>query len=363
MLAILLVKEWLPLRGQVFKSLPFALLVVSSDVIGDPIALGQLPPPPTGVPVSAEAGFEFATVGARGNAAWPGTPNDLFAGRGSVSYDYRISRLEITTDQWMEFVNAFGPLGDPYNFRTARGSGFRLNAFYPGPGFQVEYQPGISNPGMQPVLGISWRNAARYCNWLHNGKQAVFAALENGAYNTSTWGVDPISGYLTDAITHETGARYWIPTLDEWLKAAYFDPSRYALGVSGWWEYPNRSAVPLIAGLPGIGQTSGGLHVLSPFGLVPLLAYPTEMSPWGLFDTSGGASELTEEPLFPTAFFRRNAMGADELSALAYLLDPIGSYTAEGAFTGLRIATSVPNPTASFALPLGLFFLQRRRRP
>lgn len=68
-----------------------------------------------------------------------------------------------------------------------------------------------------PVTGITWRDAARSCNWLHNGKAGGVEALVSGAYDTRTFGEGPGGITITDAPRHLPGATFWIPTLDEWL--------------------------------------------------------------------------------------------------------------------------------------------------
>src|SRR5690606_38351242 len=87
-----------------------------------------------------------------------------------------------------------------------------------------------------------------------------------------------------------------IPTLDEWLKAAHYDPNRYGEGEEGWWIYSHRSDDPPIPGPPGEGETSAGYRLpqFRHFD-IPLGAYPDTLSPWGLLDVTGGTEEWTEE--------------------------------------------------------------------
>jgi sulfatase modifying factor 1 len=141
------------------------------------------------------------------------------------------------------------------------------------------------------VLGITWREAAMYVNWLNNDKATDLWAIMDGAYDVSTFGFEQGIGY-TDQAAHHPDARYWIPTLDEWLKAVYYDPDKEGLGDGGWWMYPDGSNTPLTVGPPGVGETNGG-----PFdgaNNIPLGAYGVT-TPWGLLDASGGAAEWTEE--------------------------------------------------------------------
>src|SRR5690606_21628647 len=115
---------------------------------------------------------------------------------------------------------------------------------------------------------------------------------------------------FTDQATRSPGAKFWIPSLDEWIKAAHYDPDRWRDGEAGYWRYSHTSDDPPIPGAPGEGQTSAGYD---PPGVdeafyIPLGSYPDVQSPWGLLDTTGGAAEWTEEIHAQT--FRR-ADGAD----------------------------------------------------
>lgn len=308
-------------------------------------------------------GFDWATIGAVGNAAYTG-PGPR-SGRGSVNYQYKISKLEITTSQWLEFTNTFSTQTDAYNFTKFGPSiwGATFDPTYIGPGVSYRLRQGDPNAGMRPVGGISWRDAARYCNWLHNGKSSNLASLITGAYDTTTFGGNRSTGY-TDASTHLPGAKFWIPTLDEWMKAAWYDADRFGNGVGGWWEYTNRSNQAGVSGLPGVGTTSAGLR-LDFFGewAIPLAAYRSNVSPWGLFDTSGGAAEWTEGW---AGTVDRETLGA----SAGGILQRENIATAEGlvfdpeetnSIIGLRIASAIPNGSTVGVLVMVVFTVRRRR--
>ncbi len=308
-------------------------------------------------------GFDWATIGAVGNAAYAGTgPN---SGRGRVNYQYKISKLEITTSQWLEFTNTFSTQTDAYNFTKFGPSiwGATFDPTYIGPGVRYRLRQGDPNAGMRPVGGISWRDAARYCNWLHNGKSSSLASLTTGAYDTTTFGGNRATGY-TDAATHLAGAKYWIPTLDEWMKAAYYDPDRFGIGVGGWWEYTNRSNQQGVPGLPGVGTTNAGLRLdFFREWAIPLGAYQGAISPWGLFDTSGGAAEWTEGW---AGTVDRETLGA----SAGGILQRENIATTEGLVfdpeetnsnIGLRIASVVPAPSTIVALGFMLYPRRKRR--
>lgn len=309
--------------------------------------------------------FQWATITDAGNPAYAGGPNGELAGRGSVGYDYRISRLELTSGQFLEFVNTFW-----------KSSGTPLPAWFIGssgiqPGLSGPYhlRDDIPNAGMVPVIGLNWRVAAQYCNWLHNDKSSDPAALLSGAYDVSTFGTNP-DGTFTDQLTHSPDAKFWIPTLDEWMKAAHYDPNRYGVGEGGWWQSPNGTDAPLISGPPGIGQTSAGDYSwTSPPSYIPLGAYADVQSPWGLWDLSGGAAELTEEIGFVDDRPVYRIADGSWAGATGYWFDSDSVFQTSmfsqpfaANFDGLRIASAVPSPGVLWLVVVAFKSGSTRRR-
>lgn len=253
-----------------------------------------------GAVVSREHGWEFVTIGAPGNAPYevpfeillnnPGPLTPTFVG--SVNYEYRIARSELRTEQWVEFINLFPnalPLGGvPTDWGAERD-------FDAPPGVRRYFIPSdIPRAADYQVSGVSMLGAAAYCNWLHNGKPVDASALRSGAYDIGSY-FD--TGQVPLTISRQAGARFWIPSLDESVKAGYFDPNRSGQGQAGYWLYPNSSDTPPIYGPAQLGgeANAGGL-----FGggnpYLPVGSYPTVQSPWGLLDLAGGADfgELTD---------------------------------------------------------------------
>lgn len=325
--------------------------------------------------------FDWITIDRPGNRGYDGptTLNTPWMGRGSVGYTYRIARMEVSSRQWVEFVNTFSTQDYPtttlgyrnFTLPPASAYGIGIDFSYAGPGRRyTTIATDGRDLGNLPVPGMNWRDAAMFCNWLHNGESSDPESLLHGAYDVSTWGqvqVNPQGRIrFTDALTHEPGARYWIPTLDEWLKAAAYDPDRFGPGQDGWWSHLNSSDQPAISGVPGEGTTSGGLNLLDypPGGpwTIPLGAYSDALSPWGLLDTASGASEWLEEPFYPGDLTDRGYAGV-------YAIDPnylrsseamgtVGSHELwESQFTSVRIASAVP---AASTLTVGVICLVAR---
>jgi formylglycine-generating enzyme required for sulfatase activity len=272
-----------------------------------------------------------------------------------VNYDYRIAKTEVTTGQWIEFVRAYAPHHTGAPFESSFTS---LWVNYEGNG-QYSVAPGAE----QWPAAMSWRMAARYCNWLTNGKVNEAWAFESGAYDTSTFvPISPGSPFSADQLAHSPGAKFWIPTLDEWIKAAYYDPNKYGVGQEGYWRYPGASDVPLRTGLPEDGgQTSAGLGLATD---LPVGLYFSVPGPWGLLDTSGGLIEWTETSLGP-GFDQSTRVAVGSTShSFSTFSDPfdVTVFGSGGISTrnGLRLASAIPSPTCLSAW-IGIIILFRRR--
>jgi len=324
-------------------------------------ALAQTPP---------DYGFSFATVGAVNNPAFQDPSYQFFTptlGRGSVSYEYRIAKTEISTGQWVEFLNTFSNYAKPHPqwdsmFGPTFWGAFEYStAPMGGTTYKLSSAPNAAN---FPVGGISWYMGALYCNWLNNGKSSDPNSLVSGAYDTRTWGKDA-SGNLTDAPAHQPGAKYWIPTLDEQMKAFYYDPNKTTN--NGWWKYNTTSDTRALPGPPGVGQTSAGYRPPDTFSewQIPLGSYPDTQSPWGLLDTSGGASEWNEQIWPPARLRDRMYMGSSagdqaDKDNVYY----VGSRPPDGPYSeiGLRIASAIPAPASGLVVAGVMFFACSRRR-
>jgi hypothetical protein len=82
-------------------------------------------------------------------------------------------------------------------------------------------------------------------NWLHNGQGS--GSTETGAYT--------LSGN-TGIITKNVGATVWLPSEDEWYKAAYYDPTPGASG-NNYWLYPTQSdTAPTVGNANTLGDIS-----------------------------------------------------------------------------------------------------------
>jgi formylglycine-generating enzyme required for sulfatase activity len=79
----------------------------------------------------------------------------------------------------------------------------------------------------RPITYVSWFDAARFANWMANGQpigRQSPATTEDGAYTLRRHG---ITAPARNSINPNTGkaASFFIPTENEWYKAAYFNPT------------------------------------------------------------------------------------------------------------------------------------------
>jgi len=335
-------------QDHALKPLPAMPTVFLCLTLGTSAAVAQSLP---------DYGFDWATITDAGNrpASIEEAPRYNGFPIGQVNHEYRISKTEMTAGQWFEFVNAYTPYydGNP-GLTTFKGQWIGYDSFS-GTHFL--------NPAAENFATIvNWRLAARYTNWLHNGKVNEQWAFESGAYDTSTFGVDE-NGDLTDQRERSPGAKFWIPSLDEWVKAMYWDPAKdngEGEELGGYWKYPTSSDEVPVSGLPGEGETSAGTRIVFDVG-----SYTDVTSPWGLFDGSGGEREWLEtldgsqagRLLFGSQF-------TTDVSAIDSLdrIDNPGAGSVLFAGATFRIAGVVPSPGSVFGVAFGLAFAARRRR-
>jgi len=173
--------------------------------------------------------IDWVTVGDAGNAPDPATGN-LY---GRVDDNYRIGRYEVTNDQYAAFLNAVAATDTYSLYDWSMGSNARGGITQSGePGsFTYVVKPHM---GDKPVNFVNWFDAARFANWMHNGQptgEQVAATTEDGAYTLA----GATSG---DASARNGGARFSLPTENEWYKAAYYKGGGTS---AGYWAYATQS--------------------------------------------------------------------------------------------------------------------------
>ncbi len=182
-------------------------------------------------PASATVNIDSVNIGNAGNGADPAT-GSLY---GAVAYEYKIAKNETTVSQYTEFLNAVAAT-DTYGLYSSNMARSFINGITQN-GSSGSYTYSVAaGSGNKPITYVSWFDSARFCNWMHNGQPVgVQDALttEDGAYTL----LGALSGV---GYTVQAGARMWIPSEDEWYKAAYYDPTKND-GTGGYWLQATQS--------------------------------------------------------------------------------------------------------------------------
>ena len=327
--------------------------------------------------------FDWATVGNPGNAGEL-QPDGMV---GAVSNVYRISKHEVTNAQYTEFLNAADPAGanpnlggnegDPFLYNSEMSSDANGGINFDGDaasGSKYQVKTGRDN---NPVVWVSFFDAMRFTNWLQNGQGS--GSTESGVYTI---------GDGRNA-AHNPSAMYFIPSENEWYKAAYHKND----GVTGnYWDYPTSTdAEPYSDQPPGSGAptesntanffkddglangyddgyavTGSTTSSVSQNYLTDVGAYTASLSPYGTFDQGGNVWEWTEAVIWHDTVTCRNVRGgswgyiSDDLSASSP--HGLGSPEfSESSDHGFRVA-SIPEPSTGPLGALGMLGLMQRRR-
>ncbi|MGD0653142.1 MAG: SUMF1/EgtB/PvdO family nonheme iron enzyme [Thermoguttaceae bacterium] len=236
----------------------------------------------------------WATVGNPGNN--PDTRyNNISVG--AVSYSYKIGKFEVTAGQYTAFLNAMAKT-DTYGLYNAHmWSNGECKIQQSGSSGSYTYSV-ASDYANRPVSYVSWGDAARFCNWLSNGKPSgaqVASTTEDGSYYLN--GATSNSDLMT--VIRKANATFVIPTEDEWYKAAYYKGGGTN---AGYWDYPTgTNSVPsnlLTSPDPGNNANfyfyQSGYTIGYPYGRTEVGAFTNSASPYGTFDQSGNVSEWDE---------------------------------------------------------------------
>ena len=134
---------------------------------------------------SALITIDIVPVGNAGNAA---DQNYFDQGAyGGVGYNYAIGKYEVTLNQYTAFLNAVAAT-DAYGLYDSSMGPANTRDTVKGisqNGTSGSFNYSVIGNGNRPVTFVSWFDAARFVNWLHNDQPSgmqTAATTEDGAY-------------------------------------------------------------------------------------------------------------------------------------------------------------------------------------
>ncbi len=249
------------------------------------------------------------------------------ASYGSVAYPYRMGVREVSNAQYLEFLNAVdpngtnslslhtpvtsasftalqgitldaaAPTGSKYKLKTGATMSINVNGSPTATTVNIDY-------ANKPVVNVNWMSTHRFANWLTNG-QGGPGTTEYGAYALNNV---VVPGAVPARNSTPNYAMFVLPTVDEFHKAAYYDPttgtySDYATGSNTAPTNPQPTSISGVVNPSGtanyrkdnvlavtqstVSASAGVFQLLSDVG-----DYSNATSPYGTLDQTGNASEL-----------------------------------------------------------------------
>jgi hypothetical protein len=179
-------------------------------------------------PAARAVDVDWLYVGDSGNAC-DVQPQGCF---GSVPYSYEVSRFEVTNAQYAEFLNAVAD-SDPnglYHLEMGNPEYYFVGGIARSGASGTYVYGAIPGRESRPVNWVSFYDALRFANWLHNGQPTGPqgpTTTEDGAYTITA------AEIAANSIARNAGATIVLTSEDEWYKAAYYSPAS-----ASYFDYP-----------------------------------------------------------------------------------------------------------------------------
>ncbi len=313
--------------------------------------------------------LEMVPVGNPGNAGeWSGQSYSGYGTDrvcGEVDYVYNIGKFEVTAGQYTAFLNAVAKTDTYGLYNTSMWSGtYGCKIQQSGSAGSYAYSV-ASDYANRPVNYVSWGDAARFANWLHNGQPTGTQSLsttEDGAYylNGAT------TNAALQAVGREADWKWAITSEDEWYKAAYYKGGGTN---TGYWNYPTSSDTVPGRDMADASGNNANYYEVSPYP-IDSPYYTTQVgefqmsdSPYGTFDQGGNIWEWTEALLYSSYRGLRGGSFSDVSDHLLASNRNDYNPTFEYRSVGFRVA-SVPEPGSLtlFVAAAGGLLIWRLRR-
>jgi formylglycine-generating enzyme len=251
-------------------------------------------------------------------------------GLGKVSYEYHIGKYNVTIEQYCDFLNAVASLDDKYNLYNPN-MGIDLNiAGIQRSGKIGSYSYSVMNnlgdSSKRPITYVSCYSLFRFANWMTNGQPIGIQndlTTEKGSYKIT---VNPITKTTTvEKIYDSSKDMYYMPTENEWYKAAYYSPNYNNTGSPGYYLYAtqsdetpsnlltdsksNKNAANFVDGVNYCVTQQPFFDVKQNF-LTPIGTFANSKSYYGTYDQTGLVYNLLELDISESVFITRGGFWA-----------------------------------------------------
>ena len=246
------------------------------------------------------------------------------SGYGIVSSSYRMGTYEISNDQWTKFKAAYGAvtgnLSDAYNTNPTKWAGTNV-----------------------ATTAASWLEAAQFVNYLNTSTNHAAAYKFTGTQGTTNYiyteWTSTDAGYNASNTTRNSNAFYFLPTENEWIKAAYWNGTSLQ-------TYANASAGDLISGAPNPAKWNYS-QVSATSGSGPWNVSSGGQELNGTFNMMGNVAEWNETITNPTNSIR-GIRGGSYYASSSSIPSSYRNYNVpwyESTDVGFRVASVALPPT------------------
>ncbi len=281
-----------------------------------------------------------------GDESWvtvghPGNASDV-TGFGAVDDEFQIMKFEVTVAEYTDFLNAVASRDDPHQL-WQRAMGEHVITDLGQGGIRKDVPQCILREGSsgkwiysavpdwenRPVIFVSCYSAMRYANWIHNGRGD--GNTEDGVYRMS----DGLHA------KRSPDASVWLPSENEWYKAAYHQPESEGGPPGDYWRYPMSTMERPTETTPGSLFPNAAAFSRKFSGIVPVGSYPGARSPCGAMDMGGNVWEWTEDLIYDTKRVIRGGAAAHTWQKLQSTVRSNASPDRWYPDTGFRLARKV----------------------
>jgi formylglycine-generating enzyme len=268
-------------------------------------------------------GIEFVSIGEAGNVGDSRHQSAPFNG-GAVPYEFRIAKFEIS-EEMIRKVNA-STSGTPNAIEIT-----------------------IDSRGeSKPATNVTWFEAARFVNWLNESSGYLPAYKYDPLLGFALWEPSNL-GFDMNNRFRNTQAYYFLPSIHEWYKAAYYDPSQQS-----FFSYPNGKESAPIPVSSGNAFDTAVYEQATEVGPADILLAGGP-SAFGTVGQGGNVREWQEnqfDGMNDNILGRRVIRGGSwQSGASGIYFGQIGGLSPEASTgtSGFRVA-SIPEPSSTFLL-------------